>query len=80
MRITADQQHDEERAVGGERARPGGHVFLPTMRAGDGQHRDDHQEAADEHGDARAWCCTSGVLALRPAKAEPLLPAPLVKA
>ena len=51
----------------------GGDELLRGEIAGDGEHRDDHEEAADEHGDAERvlYQC---VLALRPAKAEPLLP------
>ncbi len=49
----ADEQGREERPVGGERARArAAPIFLPTMDAGDGQRGDDHQEAADEHGQA----------------------------
>ena len=56
---------------------PAGTVFLPTIEPGDGQHGNDHQEAAGQHVRASVMF-HQGVLALSPAKAEPLLPAPLV--
>src|SRR6185437_3386612 len=49
----ADQQPDEEPAIGRERARGRRHDLLRRERAGDREHRDDHQEAADEHREAQ---------------------------
>ncbi len=51
-----DQQRHEQRPVGREGAGGRGHVVLPARRAGDGQHRHDERIAAEQHGDARAWC------------------------
>src|SRR6266571_1119657 len=47
----ADQQADEQRGVGRERAGPGGHPFLGGQAAGDGQDGDQEQEAPEEHRD-----------------------------
>ena len=77
MSTTLTSRPDEERAVGGEGPGPGGHGLLADHRAGDAHHRDDHQEAAQQHVEARV-VFHKGVLALSPAKAEPLFPAPLV--
>ena len=46
----ADEEHPEERAGRGERAQRRRDAALGGHRAGDGQDRDDHREAADEHG------------------------------
>ena len=69
----ADQQADEQRAVGREGAGAVGSLLLRGERPGDGQDGHDVGEAAQEHGDAKV-VFHQGVLALRPAKAEPLLP------
>ena len=45
----ADQQRDEQRAVRGQRALGDGDALLGGQRAGDGQHRHDHAEAAEPH-------------------------------
>ena len=58
----------------------GGTYFFLRQVAGNRQHRDDHEEAADQHGDAQRRCCTSACSPSSPPKAEPLLPAPEVKA
>ena len=49
----ADQQADEQAAGGRERAGRGGNALLLRERAGNRHGRDDHEEAADEHRDAR---------------------------
>ena len=60
--------------VGREGAGRLGHDLLLRQAARDRQQRNDHQEAPDQHRDADASGCSSGVLAVMPAKAEPLLP------
>ena len=48
----ADQQTDEQPAVGRESAGRGRHDLLGGQRARHRQHRHDHQEAADQHREA----------------------------
>src|SRR3569623_2162584 len=48
----ADQQHDEERAMGRHGAGAAGDALLRSAGAGQGQYRNDHAEAAEPHGNA----------------------------
>ena len=75
----ADQQRREQRRGHRKRAQRRRNILLPRQIAGDGQHRNDHQEAADQHGETACDVVPERV-AFSPAKAEPLLPACEVKA
>ena len=54
----ADEQHDEGQALRAKRARARRDQFLRRQIAGERQDRNDHQEAAKQHGEARASCCS----------------------
>ena len=62
---------------GREGPQPWRHDLLANQRTRDRQGRHDHQKPADEHGQAQVTLYHS-VLALSPAKAEPLFPAALL--
>ena len=57
IRITPTSRPTNSGAVGREGAGRGRHDLLGGERAGDRQHRHDHQEAADAASRARASCC-----------------------
>src|SRR3984957_17892257 len=52
-RDDAHHQADEQRPIGREGAGGSRHDLLADQRTGDRHHRDDHQEAADEHREAQ---------------------------
>ena len=80
IRITPTSSAAKSGVVTGNVPGDGGTRFLRAEAAGDRQHRDDHEEAADEHRRTPIVTLYQCVLAFSPANAEPLLPAPDVKA
>ena len=55
------EQRGEEWGGDGEGSGGGGNALLCCQIAGDGEHGDEHEEAADEHGDSERGVVPVGV-------------------
>jgi hypothetical protein len=79
MRITPTSSTVNSAVFTGKVPGEGGTLFLLRQVAGQGQHRNHHEKRPKSMSQPSATLYHQ-VLAFRPAKAEPLLPAPEVKA
>ena len=74
IRMTPISSTTKSGVVTGKVPAVAGAILRSDEEAGERHHRDDHGEAADQHRERRAGCCSSRWMPVSPAKALPLLP------